>query len=141
MAPLPNWPPATRGSKKPRLLPDVERHVRQMIADEKGVVRRDRSVVEDVERGLELRRPAGQADHRTLLRILHQRPFAVVERQCQVIERKGFRRSNAGRKRREAGAFHQLSSVEHQASSEASFVKTGLHRTEGPGYSPPVTAL
>ncbi len=59
---------------------DIERHISQVIADEKSIVRRDRTVVEDGKGRLELRRPAGQADHRALLRIFHQRTFAVVER-------------------------------------------------------------
>ena len=58
---------------------DVERHIRQMVADEKSIVRRNRAIVEDGKWRLQLRRPAGQADHRALLRIFHQRPFAVVE--------------------------------------------------------------
>ena len=126
IAPLPSWPPATRGVEKPRLLPehwltatsstafsflmsfsdsfsglstlplissvnlsgiDVVGHVGEMVADEERVVRRDRAVVEDRERGLELRRPLGQADHRALLRVSHQRPFAIVERQRHGIER------------------------------------------------------
>ena len=58
---------------------DIERHIRQMIAHEKRIVRRDRAVIEDGKRRLQLRRPAGQADHRPLLRISYQRPFAIVE--------------------------------------------------------------
>jgi hypothetical protein len=51
----------------------------QMIAHEKSIIRCDRAVVEHGEWRLELRRPAGQADHRAFLRIFYQRPFAVVE--------------------------------------------------------------
>src|SRR6266481_5076725 len=66
---------------------DVERHIRQMIADEKSVVRRNRAVIENRKWRLELRRPAGQADHRALLGIFHQRPFAVVDGQGHGVER------------------------------------------------------
>ena len=100
---------------------DVERHPRQVIANKERIVGRDRPVVENGEGRLELRRPAGQADHRALLRISHQRPFAVVERQRRGIEREGCCRSEAGPKRRQAGAFYQLSSIEHQASSRSFF--------------------
>ncbi len=66
---------------------NIERQIRQMIADEKSVVRRDRAVVEDRERRFELRRTAGEADHRALLRIFYQRAFAVVEGKRHGVER------------------------------------------------------
>src|ERR1700682_3028275 len=89
-----------------------------MIAHEKSVVRRDWTVVEDGKWRLQLRRPAGQADHRALLRIFHQRPFAVVERQCHGVERECLERTETCCERRHPGALHHLSSVEH-AFSEA----------------------
>jgi hypothetical protein len=98
---------------------DIERHAGQMIADEKGIVRRDRAVIEDRKWHLKLRRPAGQADHRPLLRIFHQRPFAVVERHRHRIERERPGRTETCCKCGQSGTRHHLSSIEHRASSEA----------------------
>jgi len=109
---------------------DVERDAGEVIAHEERVVRRDRPVVENAERRLDLRRPAGQADHRTLLRVFHQRPFAVVERQRHGVLRQCAYRIETGGDGREAGALHQLSSVEHFLDFLRSVVVTaGLHRT------------
>src|SRR6266851_312371 len=90
-----------------------------MIADEKGIVRRNGAIVEDGKWRLELRRPAGLADHRPLLRIFHQRPFAVVEGQRHCVERERPRRTETCCERRHSSALHDLSSVEHSAFSEA----------------------
>jgi hypothetical protein len=111
---------------------DVERHVSQVIADEKCVVRRDDALIEDRERRLQLRRPAGQPDHRPLLRVFDQRPFAIVERQCHRIERERLDGIKAGRGAKccQPGAFDDLASIEHGASSEACFVEAGHHRTQ-----------
>jgi len=97
---------------------DVERYIRQMIANEKSIVRRNYAVVENGKRRLELRRPAGQADHRTLLRILHQRPFAVIEGQRDAVERERRGRTEARCQRCHAGALHHFPSVDHCACSE-----------------------
>jgi hypothetical protein len=52
---------------------DARRNTGQVIADEKRVVWRDYAFVEHVERRLELRRPFGDDDQRSLLRILDKR--------------------------------------------------------------------
>ena len=57
------------------------RRSREMVADKEGVVRRQDSLGEHAERRLQLRRARCQPDQRPLLRILHQRPFAVLKRQ------------------------------------------------------------
>src|SRR5437899_7243551 len=90
-----------------------------MIADEKSTVRRNRAIVEDGKWRFELRRPAGLADHRQLLRIFHQRPFAVVEGQRYRVERERSRRPETCCKRRHSSALHDLPSVEHSAFSQA----------------------
>jgi len=43
---------------------DFQGHAGEVVADEEGVVRRDGALIEDLERGLELRRPRREADHR-----------------------------------------------------------------------------
>jgi len=58
---------------------EIVGNVGEVVADEKGVVRRDRAFIENRERRLKLRRAAGQADHRPLLRISHERALAVIE--------------------------------------------------------------
>ncbi|MGY3105636.1 hypothetical protein ACVWW7_002263 [Bradyrhizobium sp. LM6.9] len=65
---------------------EIVGQVGKVIAHEERVVRRDRAIVEHRERRLELRRPGGQADHRPLLRIFHQRPFAIGEGQGDGVE-------------------------------------------------------
>src|SRR5882757_2469274 len=93
---------------------EVERKISQMIADVKSIVRRNRAVVEDGKWRLELRRPAGLADQQPLLWIFHQRPFAVVEGQGHGVERERPDRTETGCERRDTGALHHLSSVEHR---------------------------
>ena len=66
---------------------DIERYAGEVIAHEEGVIRRDDAFVEYRERRLELRRPAGEPDHRALLRIFDQRPLAVFERHRHGVER------------------------------------------------------
>src|SRR5438045_3980792 len=97
---------------------DIERHLREMIADEKSIVGRNRALVKNGKRRLELRRPAGQADQRSLLRIFHQRPLAVADGWRRALQRQQLRGTKPGRERRHSGALHHLSSVEHSASSE-----------------------
>ena len=112
---------------------DVERDAGEVIAHEERVVRRDRAIVEDGEGRLELRRPTGQADHRPLLRIGHDGPFAIVERQRQRVGERARRGKSRGQ-RGHTGALHQFSSVDHMASSEASWsepVITGLEAGSG----------
>ena len=106
---------------------DVERHAGKMIAHEERVVRRDRAVVEDRERRLQLGRAAGQPDHQALLRIFHQGPLAIVERQGHHIERECSAGSKARRDRGKAGALHQLSSIEHGFPQKV-FRLAGRHR-------------
>jgi hypothetical protein len=107
-----------------------ERDVGEVIAHEERVVRGDGAVVEDRERGFELRRPLRQADHRALLRVSHQRPLAIVERQRHGIERVRAMRTQTRGQRRHAGALQQLSSIEHRASSEAFSVEPVITRLE-----------
>src|SRR6185437_2091886 len=57
---------------------DIERQTGEMIAYEKRIVRGDHTLVEYRERGFQLRRPAGNADHRPLLRVFDDRPLAIV---------------------------------------------------------------
>ena len=66
---------------------DIERYAGEVIAHEEGVIRRDGAFVEYRERRLELGRPAGEPDHRALLRIFDQRPLAVFERHRHGVER------------------------------------------------------
>jgi hypothetical protein len=96
---------------------DVERDAGEVIAHEERVIRRDGAFVEHRERRLELGRTAGQPDHRALLRILDERPLAVLKRHGHRIEgqraegaecRPGAERKNAG-----ACSFDKVSSVEH----------------------------
>src|SRR6516162_3994116 len=100
-----------------------------MIAYEKGVVRRDRALVEDAERRLQLRGTTGLTDHGALLRVIHQRSLAIVERQCHGFERERSCRSETRCQRGHAGALHQLPPVEHfETSSQAFSVSQSVAR-------------
>ena len=101
---------------------DVERDAGEVIAHEERVIRRDGAFVEHRERRLELGRTAGQPDHRALLRILDERPLAVLERHGHRIERQCLRCAECRprAKRPDAGAcpLDEFSSVEHGRSPD-----------------------
>src|ERR1700682_6298043 len=90
-----------------------------MVADEKGVVRRDDILIEDREWRFQLWRSARQADHRTLLRIFDERPLPVVERQrrrgCECAQRGGC---HSGTERRNGGTgmLYEAAPVDHRIS-------------------------
>jgi hypothetical protein len=101
---------------------DVERDAGEVIAHEERVIRRDGAFVEHRERRLELGRTAGQPDHRALLRILDERPLAVLERHGHRIERQCLccAECRPRAKRPDAGAcpLDEFSSVEHGRSPD-----------------------
>src|SRR5882672_5499142 len=90
-----------------------------MVADEKGVVRRDDILIEDREWRFQLWRSARQADHRTLLRIFDERPLPVVERQrrrgCECAQGGGC---HSGTERRNGGTgmLYEAAPVDHRIS-------------------------
>src|ERR1700738_4560286 len=91
-----------------------------MVANEKGVVRRDDIRIEDREWRFQLRRSARQAYHRTLLRILDERPCPVLERQrCRgrKCTQRGGCHSGTERRNGRPGMFYEAPSVDHRISS------------------------
>jgi hypothetical protein len=67
---------------------DRGRDAAPVIAHEECVVRRDRPLAEDGERRLQLRRPAGQQQHRPLLREGDQLALAVLEAELDQLRRR-----------------------------------------------------
>ena len=88
---------------------DLGRDAGKMVTHEEGVVGCDDAVVEHRERRLELRRPAGQPDHRPLLRIGDQGALAVAEWHRHSLGQRAKRRERRGRAQR----GKQSSSVDH----------------------------
>jgi hypothetical protein len=84
-----------RQAKGPRV--DLGRQAGEMIAHEKRVIGREQSVVEHAERGFQLRRAAGQQDHRPLLRKLHQASFAIGKGQGDAAASSPAGRTDQGR--------------------------------------------
>jgi hypothetical protein len=74
---------------------NIERHVGQMVAHEKCIVRRDNVLIKHRERRFQLRRAAGEPDHQTLLWIFDNGPLAVFERHCHRIRREASNRKPA----------------------------------------------
>src|SRR5438477_2625745 len=91
-----------------------------MVADEKGVVRRDDIRIEDGEWRFQLWRPARQPDHRTLLRIFDERPFPVLERQhCRGRKGAQGRGCHSGTERCDGspGMLYEAAPIDHSISA------------------------
>ena len=93
---------------------DGKRNTREMVADEKSVVRREDALIENVEGRLELRRPAGLEDERALLWILDQRTFAIGKGQGDGIRPEGVAgiRADEGSGPGQSGVTKKLAAIE-----------------------------
>ena len=74
--------------------------------------------------------PAGQADHRALLRVFHQRPFAIVERQRHGIERERLDGTEPASPSAAIPARFIISRLSSMGFLRSFFVETGRHRTQ-----------
>ena len=107
---------------------DRQRNVGKVVAHEKCVIRRDDALVEHREWRLELRRPRRQPKQLALLRVLHERPFAVGERQRRGLLRQSLRlsRKGAADERRRA-ALNKPPSIQHEPLAPQQF-RRAKHR-------------